>query len=121
MERARPTEAEPLIEQAIARFEAIHGPNHSSLSGPLNNLGLIYSDRGELLKAEKCLARSLKLAEIQVGSHHPYLLFVLYNYESVLRQLNRNNDADEVERRRKEIQSKGVPREINVDSKPVVL
>ncbi len=121
LERARPKEAEPLLEQAIARYEAIHGPNHPSLSGPLNNLGLIYSDRGELLKGEKCLARSLKLAELQVGMDHPYLLFVLYNYESVLRQLNRNNDADEIERRRKEIQSKGVPREINVDSKPVVL
>ena len=121
LERSRPEQAEPLLEQAIASFEAILGPDHPGLSGPLNNLGLILSERGELLKAEKCLARSLKLAELQVGSDHPYLLNTLYNYESVLRQLNRNNDADEIERRRDAIQSKGVPQEIKVKSKPVVL
>ena len=121
LQRSRPEEAEPLLEQAIASFEAILGPDHPGLSGPLNNLGLILSERGELLKAEKCLARSLKLAELQVGSDHPYLLNTLYNYESVLRQLNRNNDADEIERRRDAIQSKGVPQEIKVKSKPVVL
>ncbi len=123
LQRSRPEDAEPLLEQAIAIFETTIGPDHPGLSGPLNNLGLVYYDRGELLKAETCLARSLKLAERRVGPDHPYLLYVLFNYESVLRQLNRKSDADDIARRREAIEAKGVPKdkEINATSKPVVL
>jgi hypothetical protein len=50
--RGRFTQARVLAERAVHINETIHGPNHSSVAGRLNNLAGILQDLGHLDQAK---------------------------------------------------------------------
>lgn len=88
--------------------------------GPLNNLGLIYEQRGRDAAAEQHLERALKLSEGIVGKDHPDLLPILHNYANVLRKLGRPDEARELERRSEIIRAKTLPEDAIPLGSPVV-
>jgi tetratricopeptide (TPR) repeat protein len=78
-ERAHYTEAESLMEYALAIHERILGPNHSEIATNLNNLALLYDDEGKYEQAELLLQRALAIREKVLGSNHPKVATSLNN------------------------------------------
>ncbi len=72
-------EAETRLLAAIAALEHDGGAAHPELSRPLNLLGVVQIQRGELRKAIVTLARARDLVIVQLGEHHPLVAYVLGN------------------------------------------
>ena len=62
--------AEWICERALAGCEDALGPEHSWTLDMVYNLGVVYSDRGKLVKAEQMYKRALATAEKIFGPHH---------------------------------------------------
>ncbi len=62
-ERAQYTEAEPLLQQALAISEQIQGQNSPDTAQKLNNLAVLYWHQCEYAKAESLLQRALAIFE----------------------------------------------------------
>jgi tetratricopeptide (TPR) repeat protein len=70
----------------------------------LNNLAALYYDQGRYAEAEPLYNRTLKILEKTLGENHPYFAIALNNYAVLLRKLNRDAEAKEVESRAEAIQ-----------------
>lgn len=67
----RPDEALPLLEEAAAMFEALHGATHASVAGVLDNLADLHADGGEVAVALPLQLRSLGiLRQVHGDGHH---------------------------------------------------
>jgi Flp pilus assembly protein TadD len=62
-QRGEYTEAEALLRQAIAVYEACCGPNHVRLAAPLSALGVACAARGRPDEAERLCRRALKIID----------------------------------------------------------
>jgi tetratricopeptide (TPR) repeat protein len=88
-DRAQYSEAEPLYKRAIAIGEKTLGPEHPNLAIRLNNLANLYSDQGKYEEAEPLLKRALAIREQKFGSTHPSTQRSRERYESLLREMNK--------------------------------
>jgi tetratricopeptide (TPR) repeat protein len=70
-ERARYTEAEPLLVRALQIREQQLGPDHPDTATSLNNLALLYENQGKYAQAELLVVRTLAIYEQQLGPEHP--------------------------------------------------
>ncbi|GAB2987769.1 FxSxx-COOH system tetratricopeptide repeat protein [Saccharothrix stipae] len=89
----RPTQARPLLEQAIALAKTAGGDGDSDGARRLSTLGLVLYSLGELEAARSTLEQALAITE---GSHGPddsNVATVLNNLGSVLIDLGRPDEA----------------------------
>ena len=92
-------EAKEAYERALAAKERIVGAHHPSVAITLNNLGVNARKRGQLDEAEAHYRRALEILDGRVEPDHPNLLLALGNYAKLLRSLEREREAEELERR----------------------
>jgi tetratricopeptide (TPR) repeat protein len=71
IERARYSEAEPLLERAYQMSEQEQGPLHPLTATSLNNLALLYYAQGKYEQAEPLYQRALAIKEQTLGLEHP--------------------------------------------------
>ena len=91
--------AEPLYKRALVIDEQTLGIDHTGVATDLNNLALLYKKKGDLEGAEPLLKRAMEIKEKNFDPGHPSLVTGLRNYASLLRAMERNEEADEFERR----------------------
>jgi hypothetical protein len=99
-------EAEQLHLRALAIREKALGAEHPDVANSLNNLAGLYQVRGKYSKIEPLLKRALAIREKAFGANHPNVITVLIKYAGLLRHLNRHREAQKMETRIKQSQSK---------------
>lgn len=57
--------------RALSEAEAAHGQHHPEVALIANNLGVAYTDNGELSKAEEAHLQALQIREEVFGANHP--------------------------------------------------
>jgi tetratricopeptide (TPR) repeat protein len=70
-ERARYSEAEPLLEQAYQMSEQEQGAGHLDTARDASTLGSLYLAQGKYEQAEPLYQRALAICEQQLGPEHP--------------------------------------------------
>jgi tetratricopeptide (TPR) repeat protein len=100
-DQGRYTEAEPLFQRALTISEQTLGPEHPETAVMLYNLAFLYQQRHE--QAEGCYQRVLLIDEQVYGQHHPEVATDLEAYASLLREMNREQEALPLEARAKAI------------------
>src|SRR5262249_8171583 len=71
-DRARYSEAEPLLQSALTIQKERWDIEHPDTALSLNNLGLLYERQARYTEAEVLLKQALEIAEEQLGSNHPH-------------------------------------------------
>jgi tetratricopeptide (TPR) repeat protein len=99
-------EAEPLYKRALTISEKPLGADHLSTAIGLGDLALLYILQGKLAEAEPLLKGALSIAEKKLGAENPDVLSFLESYAKLLRKMNREAEAVELESRAKEIRAK---------------
>ena len=70
-ERARYSEAEPLLVRALQIRERLLGLLHPDTATSFHNLALLYHNQGKYAQAEPLYVRALAIREQQLGADHP--------------------------------------------------
>jgi tetratricopeptide (TPR) repeat protein len=96
---ARPADAKPLLERALAIDEAACGPDHRDVARDLNNLAMILQDLGQLEAARPLQERVLAIDEAANGPDHPTVAINLNNLASILRDLGQLEAARPLQER----------------------
>jgi tetratricopeptide (TPR) repeat protein len=97
-------QAEPLYKRGIAIFEQTFGQEHPHVAGCLNGLARLYDAQGEYTQAEYFYKQVLALYERTLGPDHLRVSTCLEHYAALLRKMQREIEAVELEVRAKEIQ-----------------
>ena len=92
--KASYAEAEPLMRQALAIYEAGYGPDHPNVATHLNNLVLLLKATSRLAEAEPLMKRALAIDEAGYGPDHPTVAIRLNNLALLLQATNRLEDAE---------------------------
>jgi len=104
--------AEASYQRALVEAVAAHGADNPEVALIANNLGVAYTDHGDLVKAEDLHLRALQIRERAFGANHPDVgqslanLAAVYHakklhakaerfYRSALETLANFHDADE--------------------------
>ncbi len=77
-ERAQNAQAELMLQQSLAIYEKIWGPEHPDVAHSLNNLAEVYR-QGKYAQAEPLYQRALAIWEQTLGPVHPYVAIGLNN------------------------------------------
>jgi hypothetical protein len=101
--RARPAEARPLAEPALAITEAVYGPDHPDVGALVNNLASILQDLGEAGRARPLAERALAIDEAAYGPDHPAVGTDLGFLAAILENLGLTEDADKLRRHRRNL------------------
>ena len=72
-------EAVPLLERAVAVWEASLGPDHPQTAIGLNNLALVLAQCDRAAEAQTALERAAAISEKTLGPEHPQFAKVLSN------------------------------------------
>jgi tetratricopeptide (TPR) repeat protein len=88
-DHAQYTQAEPLLERALAIREEVLGPKHPDTAQSLNNLALLYDAQGKYEEAEPLYERAVAILEEVLGPKHPNTIVVRQNYATLLQKLQR--------------------------------
>jgi CHAT domain-containing protein/Tfp pilus assembly protein PilF len=64
-------EALPIAERALETRERELGPDHPDVAAAINNLAVLYANKGEYAKAEPLYQRALVIREKALGPEHP--------------------------------------------------
>jgi tetratricopeptide (TPR) repeat protein len=91
--------AESYLLRALHIDESLYGRDNWGVNIPLGYLCSVYEKWGKPEKAAPCYERDVALIEKQFGAESPVLLQVLPNEASVLRALNRTQEAAKLEQR----------------------
>jgi tetratricopeptide (TPR) repeat protein len=93
-------EAEPLLKRALEINLKRYGVNHTRTALTLKTLSSFYAIQGQLTEAEQFIQKSLAILEAsRVGKSDPQLTATLEVFAAILRNTNREREAQEVERR----------------------
>jgi tetratricopeptide (TPR) repeat protein len=84
--------AAPYVEQSLAIWQRILGPEHPGVTGSLNNLAIVRHNLGHHREAEQLLERSLAASEQTLGPDHPTVAALLNNLGNVY-SVDGNPDA----------------------------
>lgn len=90
---------EAALVEALGIREIVYGKNHLSVSTDLKNLGRLYFATDNFDGAETSWKRALQIRETQLGPYHPQVADIADLYAKLLRRLERNEEADELEAR----------------------
>jgi tetratricopeptide (TPR) repeat protein len=93
-QRARFSEAKPLLQRALVIKEKTLGPDHPSVADSLNNLAALYEDQGKYAEAELLYQRALAIREKALGPDHPDVASSLNNLGSLYRAQGEDAQAD---------------------------
>lgn len=93
-------QAEPLLKRALAINLKQYGVNHARTALTLKTLSSFYAIQGELGEAERLIQKSLSILEHnQVHQGDPQLTATLEVFAAILRNTNREREAQELEQR----------------------
>jgi tetratricopeptide (TPR) repeat protein len=93
-------EAEPLLKRSLAINLKEFGSNHARTALSLKTLSSFYAIQGQLGEAEQLIQKSLSiLEENRVRQGDPQLLSTLEVFAAILRNTNREREAQEIEGR----------------------
>ena len=95
----RLTDAQALLERALAITEAAYGPDHPDVARDLNNLAQILQDLGQLEAARALQERALAIDEAAYGPDHPDVATRLNNLAQILRDLGQPEAARPLQER----------------------
>ena len=90
---SRLPEAEAKLLRCVALREGLFGPEHPSLSGPVNGLGAVYLRTGRYEEAEATFTRAVALAERAGGPNHPDVGLPLNNLALSFERQGRHAEA----------------------------
>jgi tetratricopeptide (TPR) repeat protein len=91
----RLTEAEPLMQRALAIDEASYGPDHPNVARDLNNLALLLRATNRLDDAEPLMQRHLVILfkfTRSTGHVHPLLKQACANYRALLQAMDLSDE-----------------------------
>lgn len=97
--QGRYDEAEPVYQRAITITERALGPGHPNLAASLGNLAELYRTQEKYVEAEPLYRKALVIWEQALGSYDLQAALWLEDCAYVLRKLNRNQEAAEMEAR----------------------
>ncbi|ALA58960.1 tetratricopeptide repeat protein [Nitrospira moscoviensis] len=93
-------EAEPLLKRALEINLKRFGVNHTRTALTLKTLSSFYAIQGQLTEAEHFIQKSLAILEAaRVAKTDPQMTATLEVFAAILRNTNREREAQEVERR----------------------
>lgn len=104
--QAKYSEAEPLYNRALAIQEKSLGPSDPHLATILNNLALLHIAQGNYAAAEPLCKRMLAILENALGPDDLKVADFVEKYAALLHQMQREQDAQELESRAKAIRAK---------------
>jgi tetratricopeptide (TPR) repeat protein len=94
------TEAEPLLKRALEINVQRFGVTHARTALSLKILSSFYALQGQLLEAERFIQKSLDILEaVQVKQGDPQMAATLKIFATILRNTNREQEAQEIEQR----------------------
>jgi tetratricopeptide (TPR) repeat protein len=96
-ERARYSEAEPLLERAYQMSTQEQGAEHLDTARDALTLALLYRAQGKYEQAEPLYVRALAIYKQQLGSEHPDTQIIRENYSALLRAMGRDEEATVLE------------------------
>lgn len=91
--------AEPLYRRALTIIEADSGPDDPTTAAILNNLALLYAYQGRNAEAETVFLRALTIKRRALGEGHMEVALTLQNYAALLREMDRLDEAAQMEAR----------------------
>ena len=92
-ERGRYSEAQPLLERAVAIRTALLGPDHPEVALSLNYLALVHWHAGRDGEAELLHGRALAIRERALGPEHPDVASSLNNLARIYLKMDRFVEA----------------------------
>jgi tetratricopeptide (TPR) repeat protein len=95
----RLTDAQALLERALAITEAAYGPDHPDVARDLNNLAQILQDLGQLEAARALQERALAITQAAYGPDHPDVATRLNNLAQILQDLGQPEAARPLQER----------------------
>jgi tetratricopeptide (TPR) repeat protein len=104
--RARYTEAERFLRQALGIYESALGENHPGVATTLANLGNLYRAQERLAEAESLFQRALRIRNSVLGVDHPNVAITLTNLANLYRAQDRLGEAEPMYERALEIWQK---------------
>jgi tetratricopeptide (TPR) repeat protein len=99
-------EAEPLFREALELAKKVKGENHFEIPFYLSNLAVASGGLGKADESESLFKKAIARLEEIWGKDGRPIARVLKGYANLLRSENRIEEADEVDKRAKEIISK---------------
>ncbi len=97
--------AEPLWQRVLNISEDILGDSHPHLVQPLVTLGIVNQAQQKFDQAEHFYIRAIRITEHSLNPQHPRLLPLYERYAMLLRQANREEEAEIVHRKIESIRS----------------
>jgi len=98
-------QAGPLLTRSEAIREQALGPEHPDVAFSLTDLALVNCAQGNYEQAESLLVRALTIREQALGPGNPHVVSTLKHYVALLRKMNREAEAAEVEARARSIRA----------------
>ena len=77
----------------------------------LNNLAILYDTQKNYAEAEPLYQRAFSIWETSLGPDHPYIAANLESYAALLKMTNRENEAEKMLARAREIRVKHASRD----------
>jgi tetratricopeptide (TPR) repeat protein len=105
LQEGRLARAEKYFLEALSEAEN-SGASEELLAASLNNLAAVYRAQGKYAQAEPLYQRALGIYETALGPEHPHVADTLENYADLLRKMERDAEAEEMEKRAKAIRAK---------------
>jgi len=90
---------EQALVEALNIRETVYGKSHLSVSTDLKNLGRVYLAMESFDAAESSWKRALQIRETLLGPYHPQVADIADLYSKLLRKLERDTEAEELEER----------------------
>lgn len=99
------TKAEPYYWRALPIWAKSVGAEHPKMAMSLTGLARLYEARGEYQKAEPLVKQALKIREKAFGMKDPNIITSLKDYASLLRLMNREEEATQLDLRQQAIKT----------------
>jgi tetratricopeptide (TPR) repeat protein len=93
-ERAQYTDAEPLLQRALAIREQVLGSAHPDTATSFNDLAILYEAQGKYEQAEPLYQRALVIREQVLGPSHPRTTVILNNLAQLYRAQGKYEQAE---------------------------
>ena len=97
--------AEPLWQRGLSISERYWGDAHPHLIQALLTLGLVTQVQKKFERAEPYYIRAIRIGKQSLGTNHPSLVTLYERYASFLRQADRDEEAQAVDRQAESIRT----------------
>ena len=87
------TEAQPLLDEALAIRRSVLRVGHADIANSLNNLGVLDQARGDFRKAEAEFREAMSIDQKAYGNENPQVLTDMQNLAETLRSLKELDEA----------------------------